>query len=203
MNFDAVIDRRRSESYKWREYPEDVIPLFVADMDFQAPEPVARALREYVDAGVFGYPRGLHATDRAQLRELMGLVADRMNDRYGWNVRPDDVVPVPGAVSGLNIACHMLSALATTDGARPSVLIQPPVYPQIFTAPKKADVAREDAPLDRDDSGRYSVDWDAFARAARTSGMFILCNPHNPTGRVFTSPAHCWQSRWPCSRRPN
>jgi cystathionine beta-lyase len=89
-------------------------------------------------------------------------------------------------VAGLNIACHTLSALAATAGAKPSVLIQPPVYPQIFTAPAKASVSREDAPLDRDGNGRYSVDWDSFARAARASGMFILCNPHNPTGRVFT-----------------
>jgi cystathionine beta-lyase len=116
----------------------------------------------------------------------MTLVADRMRDRYGWNVSPDDVVPVPGAVSGLNIACHALSALAASGEAKPSVLIQPPVYPQIFTAPKKADLSREDAPLDRDDNGRYSVDWDAFARAVPASGMFILCNPHNPAGRVFT-----------------
>ena len=186
MNFDAVVDRRQSESYKWREYPADVIPLFVADMDFQSPEPVARALRDYVDEGVFGYPRGLHATDRAQLHELMGLVAERMSDRYGWTVSPEDVVPVPGAVAGLNIACHTLKTLAATDGAKPSVLIQPPVYAQIFTAPAKASVTREDAPLVRDHNGRYSVDWDSFARAAQTSGMFILCNPHNPAGRVFT-----------------
>src|SRR4051812_14672357 len=105
MNFDEVIDRRGSESYKWREYPEDVIPLFVADMDFRSPEPVARALRDYIDGGVFGYPRGLHATDRAQLRELSQLVVDRMKDRYGWSITSDDVVPIPGAVSGLNIAC--------------------------------------------------------------------------------------------------
>src|SRR6185503_18016879 len=97
MNFDEIIDRRHSESYKWREYPDDVIPMFVADMDFRSPEPVARALREYVDEGVFGYPRGLHATDRAQLRELTGLVVDRMRDRYDWSISPDDVVPIPGA----------------------------------------------------------------------------------------------------------
>jgi len=186
MNFDAIVDRRRSESYKRREYPADVIPLFVADMDFQSPEPVASALRDYVEAGVFGYPRGLHATDRAQLRELMGLVADRMKDRYGWSVSPDDVVPVPGAVAGLNIACHTLSVLAATAGAKPSVLIQPPVYPQIFTAPAKAAVSREDSTLHREDNGHYSVDWDSFARLAKNAGMFILCNPHNPAGRVFT-----------------
>jgi cysteine-S-conjugate beta-lyase len=186
VTFDEVTDRRNSESYKWREYPSDVIPLFVADMDFRSPEPVAAALRQYVDAGVFGYPRGLHATDRAQLHELTGLVVERMQIRYGWTISPDAVVPIPGAVSGLNIACHALSALAATEGVKRSVLIQPPVYPQIFTAPAKAGVTREDSPLLRDANGRYSVDWDSFAPAAERAGMFILCNPHNPTGRVFT-----------------
>jgi cystathionine beta-lyase len=183
MNFDEPIDRRGSESYKWREYPDDVIPLFVADMDFRSPEPVVRALRDYVDAGVFGYPRGLHATDRAQLDELTTLVADRMRDRYGWFVAPEAVVPVPGAVSGLNIACHMLAD--SREPGRRGVLVQTPVYPQILIAPIKAGLTREEAPLVADDAGRYTVDWDAFSDAARRSGMFILCNPHNPVGRVF------------------
>src|SRR5438034_451346 len=86
MNFDEVINRRRSESYKWREYPEEVLPLFVADMDFHSPEPVARALGAYIDEGVFGYPRGLHSHDRAQVHELAGLVADRMAHRYKWRI---------------------------------------------------------------------------------------------------------------------
>src|SRR5581483_390839 len=124
MIFDEVLDRRRSESYKWREYPDDVIPLFVADMDFRSPEAVVRALRAYVDDSVFGYPRGLHAYDRARLCELAGVVVDRMADRYNWHITPDDVIPIPGVVAGLNLACH--SFRASPDVPRRSVLVQPP-----------------------------------------------------------------------------
>lgn len=184
MSFDERIDRRQSESYKWREFPEDVIPLFVADMDFRSPEPVARALREYVDAGVFGYPRGLHSTDRAQLVELTTLVTERMRDRYGWSLDRDAVVPVPGAVAALNIACH---SVLTGDApvARRSVLVTTPVYPQILNAPLKAGLTREESPLCPDADGRYALDWDSFEAGVRRAGLFILCNPHNPVGRVF------------------
>jgi cystathionine beta-lyase len=184
MSFDEPIDRRQSESYKWREYPEDVIPLFVADMDFRSPEPVARALREYVDAGVFGYPRGLHSTDRAQLVELTTLVADRMRERYGWSIGREAVVPVPGAVAALNIACR--SFMANDDpAARRGVLVNTPVYPQILNAPLKAGLTREEAPLCVGADGRHSIDWSSFEAGARRAGMFILCNPHNPVGRAF------------------
>jgi len=83
-DFDELLNRRDSESFKWREYAEDVLPLFVADMDFRSPEPVARALRAYVDGGVFGYPRGLHTFDVAELPEVTNMVVERMAQRYGW-----------------------------------------------------------------------------------------------------------------------
>src|SRR5579862_1007406 len=102
MTFDEVIDRRASESYKWREYPEDVLPLFVADMDFRSPEAVARALRAYIEEGVFGYPRGLHTYDHARLHGLAGVVVDRMAQRYNWRIAADDVILIPGVVAGLN-----------------------------------------------------------------------------------------------------
>src|SRR3954470_13137071 len=98
MNFDEIIDRRHTESFKWTEYPADVLPLFVADMDFRSPEPVAHALREYIDQGVFGYPRGLHTFDVNELPDLPAVVVDRMFQRYGWTIHPDDVVLIPGVV---------------------------------------------------------------------------------------------------------
>src|SRR5262245_43540268 len=106
FDFDEILDRRTTESYKWREYPEDVLPLFVADMDFRSPEPVTRALRSYVDRGVFGYPRALHTFDSRELPELPQIVAERMEARYGWKVSPEHVVLIPGVVPGLNLACH-------------------------------------------------------------------------------------------------
>jgi cystathionine beta-lyase len=184
MNFDEVINRRASESYKWREYPEDVLPLFVADMDFRSPEPVARALRAYIDEGVFGYPRGLHTRDRAQVHELAGLVVDRMAHRYSWRIAVEDVVLIPGVVPGLNITCHSFAARSNLE--QRAVLVQPPVYPPILAAPTNAQLQRVESPLRRENDGSYSIDWDSFrSGVARNTGLFVLCNPHNPVGRVF------------------
>ncbi|HEV2200921.1 MAG TPA: MalY/PatB family protein [Bryobacteraceae bacterium] len=178
MTFDEVIDRRASESYKWREYPEDVLPLFVADMDFRSPEPVVRALRSYIEDGVFGYPRGLHTYDRAQVHELAGLIVDRMAQRYHWRIAADDIVFIPGVVAGLNMACRAAGA--------GSVLVQPPVYPPILAAPANADLERVESPLHCENDGSYSIDWSSFGSGvARNARLFLLCNPHNPAGRVF------------------
>jgi len=84
-NFDQFINRRGTESVKWRAYPDDVLPLWVADMDFRSPEPVRRALRETVDHGVFGYPRGLHG-DAVGLPECGQTIVERLRDRYAWRV---------------------------------------------------------------------------------------------------------------------
>ena len=184
MNFDGVINRRISESYKWREYPEDVMPLFVADMDFRSPEPVSRALRAYIDDGVFGYPRGLHTNDRAQVHELAGLIVDRMAHRYNWQIAVDDVVLIPGVVPGLNITCH--SFAASSNPTECSVLVQTPVYPPILAAPTNAHLQRVESPLHCENDGSYSIDWESFrSGVARNTRLFLLCNPHNPVGRVF------------------
>src|SRR5215471_4319476 len=103
-DFDQVLSHRSSESFKWRTYPEDVLPLFVADMDFKSPAPVARALERYIEDGVFGYPRGLHTHDVKELPTLGEIVAERMQQRYGWKITPEEVVYIPGVVPGLNLA---------------------------------------------------------------------------------------------------
>jgi cystathionine beta-lyase len=179
-DFDEILDRRKTESFKWRTYPEDVLPLFVADMDFRSPEPVARALRAYLDGGVFGYPRGLHSFDMSELPELPNIVVERMERRYKWHISPQDVVLVPGVVPALNLACH---SAASQGGA---VLVQPPVYPPILWSPVNAHLQRQESPLICGSDGRYEIDWDTFASAITPeTRMFSLCNPHNPVGRVF------------------
>lgn len=180
IDFDEVLSRRGSESFKWRAYPEDVLPLFVADMDFKSPEPVARALKGYVDDGVFGYPRGLHSHDIKELPALGEIVARRMQKRYGWNVKPEEVVYIPGVVPGLNLACHAVNVQGGT------VLVQTPVYPPILGAPVHAHLTRQESELQRGGDLRYYVDWKSFAEAITPeTRMFLLCNPHNPVGRVF------------------
>src|SRR5437773_12175196 len=107
-DFDRVLARGNSESFKWRTYPADVLPLFVAEMDFKSPAPVRRALQRYIDDGVFGYPRGLHTHDAKELPSLSEIVVERMAQRYGWRIAVEDVVYIPGVVPGLNLACHSI-----------------------------------------------------------------------------------------------
>ena len=97
-DFDRFIDRRHTESGKWRRYGDDVLPMFVADMDFLSPQPVIRALRERVEHGIFGYP--------TEPPELRGVIVDRLQRLYDWEVSPEALVFLPGVVPGFNQACH-------------------------------------------------------------------------------------------------
>src|SRR6266446_5194052 len=172
-DFDRLIDRRRTDSQKWQTYGPDVLPLWIADMDFQSPEPVIRALRERVEHGVFGYLM-------FEQPEFHQLFADRLLKRYGWRVSPDAVVIIPGVIPGFNVAGRVLAA--SGDG----LILQTPVYPPILRAAGNMGLTREEAPLARRLDGSYEVDVDAFAAAIRDrTRFFLLCNPHNPVGRVF------------------
>jgi len=172
-DFDRVLDRRSTLSNKWRKYPPDVLPLWVADMDFPSPEPVVRALRERAEHGVYGY--GFEDPEFGE------VFADRVQKRYGWKVSPEALVLVAGVIPGLNVACRALTEPG--DG----LLMQVPVYPPILRSPTNHGLTRDDAPLGREADGRYVADLDRFRAAIhRRTRAFLLCNPHNPVGRVFT-----------------
>jgi len=172
-DFDRLIDRRHSDSSKWQKYGPDVLPLWVADMDFQSPEPVIRALRERVEHGVYGYIT-------FEQPEFHQLFADRLSKRYGWRVSPDAVVIIPGVIPGFNVAGRILAKPG--DG----LVLMTPVYPPILRAASNIDLTREEAPLARRADGSYEVDFDAFNSVIRDrTRFFLLCNPHNPVGRVF------------------
>jgi cystathionine beta-lyase len=172
VDFDRVVDRRNTDSNKWRKFPPDVLPLWVADMDFPSPPAVADALRARVEHGFFGY--------LAEHAELPAVVAERLAKRYGWRVSPEAVVLVPGVNVGNNFACGALA------GSGDGVLLQTPAYPPLLRAASNLGRARQEHVLARDGDGRYVLDLDAFAAAItpRTK-VFVLCNPHNPVGRVF------------------
>jgi len=178
-NFDELINRRGTESFKWRAYPDDVLPLWVADMDFMSPEPVRRALREAVDHGVCGYPRGLYGVG-PELPEYADVIVARLRDRYAWAVEREDIVFLPGIVVGLNVMSNMFRA----QGG--SLVVQPPVYPPILDTAQTAGLIRCEAPLVRQSDGTYAVAWDQFEAALHAdTRAFVLCNPHNPVGRAF------------------
>ena len=171
-DFDQPVDRTASDSAKWHHYDEDVLPMWVADMDFRSPEPVIQALHERVEHGIFGYGFEPPA--------LRTAVVERLKRLYGWSVAPEAIVFMPGVVSAFNLACRAM----TRPGE--GVLVQTPVYPPILTAPGNQGLVREEMALTQQADGSYTIDMDAFEQAiSGRTRVFLLCNPHNPVGRVF------------------
>jgi len=171
-DFDQLIDRRHTDSEKWRRYDEDVLPLWVADMDFAVPEPVVHALKERLAHPIFGYGRPPDG-----LREV---IQERLARLYDWHVEMDEIIFLPGVVSGFNLACR------TVGVPGDEVLVEPPVYPPMLSAPENNRRICKIVPLVEGDE-RYEHDLDAFEQAiTERTALFLLCNPHNPVGRVFT-----------------
>ncbi|MBX3009940.1 MAG: PatB family C-S lyase [Caldilineaceae bacterium] len=175
-DFDTIIDRRASDSAKWHFYSEDVLPMWVADMDFRSPEPILRAMHERIDHGVFGY-----GGVTAQLREV---ICERMARLYNWKVHPEAIVSLPGLVSGLNVVSRAIGDRG--DG----VLVNTPVYPPFLSAPTNQERELQSAPLAKEEKQgllHYSLDVAALTQALQANTrLFILCNPHNPIGRAYT-----------------
>jgi cystathionine beta-lyase len=174
-NFDIVPNRRNSNSIKWLRYEKDVLPMWVADMDFSAPKPILTALHKAVDHGVFGYEMATPA--------LKETVAVRMDKLYGWKVKPEAVVAVTGIVSGFSVAAR----IACTS--KKGVLVQTPVYNEFHEVKNNIGIPQLDAPLIKHVDGNilnYEIDWDIFEKQVKKAGMFLLCNPHNPLGIIFS-----------------
>lgn len=166
-------DRRRTDSLKWGLFGDEVLPLWVADMDFSSPAEVIAALHERVEHGVFGYAR--------ESRELKELITGRMETLYGWKITPEDIILLPGVVSAFNLVSQMVAEPGE------SILIQPPVYPPFFDAPRHGGAHTVFSPINPDKNGEYHIDYSAFEAAIEDdTRLFLLCNPHNPIGRVFT-----------------
>ena len=171
-DFSRRINRRKYESIKWHRYGEDVLPMWVADMDFESPEPVIRALQERVAHGVFGY-----GSAPIELREV---IVDRLATLYDWQVTPEDLLFLPGVVPGFNLTCHAVASPGE------GVLIQTPIYYPILDAPAQAGLSNDEMELVRQSDGAYEIDFDLFEDTVTDkTRVFILCNPHNPVGRVF------------------
>jgi len=149
-----------------------VLPMWVADMDFLSPEPVVRALHERVEHGMFGYCR--------MSPELPEVVVERLQRLYGWEVSPEDLMFLPGVVVGFNLAWHAVTSPG--DG----VLLQTPIYFPMLRGPDNAGLVNDEMQLTRQPDGRYVIDFDAFEGAITDrTRLFLLCNPHNPVGRVY------------------
>lgn len=172
FDFDKIIDRRDTNSLKWNKYKgQDIIPLWVADTDFRAPEGVIEALHNRVEHGIFGYSR--------PSPRLIELVIQRMKDLYDWEIQADWLLFMPGVVPGLNFGIKAW--------CRPEqhVITPKPVYYPFLHAPEYNDRPVSYLPMQLVDD-RWLPDFAAFEELAKDADVFLLCNPHNPGGTVFT-----------------
>lgn len=173
FDFTTPIDLTRMPGDKWGRYAgRDVIPMWVADMDFTAPPAVLEALHARIDHGVFGY------TDAWPT--LVEAVVEGIARDHDWRIEPDWLVWLPGVVTGFNIAC------ATAGDAGAGIFTATPVYPPFLFAPGNTGRRLQRADLVCDGK-QWAWDWDAVDAAIDdTTRLLLLCNPHNPVGRVFT-----------------
>ncbi|MBI5769455.1 MAG: putative C-S lyase [Verrucomicrobia bacterium] len=172
FDFDTPPERRGTDSQKWQKYAgRDILPMWVADMDFACPPAILDAMRARVDHGLFGYARPTKsATDS---------VVAALESRYGWQIDPAWLVWLPGLVVGLNVTARAFAE------AGDEVLTLTPVYPPFMSAPKNSGRVSTTVPFVLE-SGRWTIDWDALERAVTPrTRMFFLCNPHNPLARVW------------------
>lgn len=169
FDFERVVDRRGGDSIKWNRYAgRDVLPMWVADMDFAAPPAIIAALQRRVAHGVFGYADVWPA--------LTDSVLGHLQTAYGWRIEADWLIWLPGLVTGLNVACHAV------DG---DVLTATPVYPPFMSAPRLSGRGLGTFPLVQQ-SDRWGWDWAAATAAlSPTTKLFLLCHPHNPVGRAW------------------
>lgn len=176
MDLDNLLQRLNTGSKKWSQYPQDVLPMWVADMDFPVAEPIVQALRTRLDHPMLGY-----SVAQDSLRRT--LVA-HLGERYQWHIQPEDLVFLPGVEPGVNMALKALPGTGSSSDKN-AVLVQTPNYPPLLDAPAHWGLARVDLPFHADAKGEYPTDIAALDQALSRVGALLLSNPHNPLGKVF------------------
>lgn len=167
-------DLRRRRSAKWLNYPPDVIPAFVAEMDFPADPNLTAAVQRAVDDSDFGY------APYAAMAGFPEAVAKWQSTSFAWDVDPRLVVAIPDVVRGLEIGVRM----ATAPGE--AVIVTPPIYPPFLLTPPGLNRSRADVPMIETEGG-WRLDWEGLDRAmADGARTMIFCHPHNPAGRAWT-----------------
>ncbi|MEM7672307.1 MAG: PatB family C-S lyase [Verrucomicrobiota bacterium] len=173
FDFETPLSRLNTGSLKWEKYKDrDILPLWVADMDFKSPQKVLDALYKRVDHGIFGYTKPYDSVEAAVINYLA--------DSHGFRVERSSLVWLPGLVPALNVAARACGQ------PQDAVMTSTPVYPPFLTSPTNQLKTLVTDSLKYVD-GRYTFDFDAMERSITPeTRMFILCNPHNPVGRVFS-----------------
>ena len=173
FDFDTPVDRGGTASVKWNKYgSRDILPMWVADMDFACAPAIVAALRKRIDHPIYGYSEPTSG--------LLDATIDHLRSEYDWKVERDWIVWLPGLVVGLNVVCRAFGR----EGA--DVMTAVPIYPPFLSAPVNA--ARNAVRVQMVESnGAWRWDMAALERAITPSSrLLLLCNPHNPVGRVFS-----------------
>lgn len=173
-NFDHCPDRRNLGSLKWERYADpSVLPLWVADMDFESAPEIIHALESRLKHGVFGYT--------IPYESLYESVITYLRNSHAYTVEKEWLHFLPGLVPAINLCCHAFTK--KTD----SIMTVTPVYPPFLSAPKYAQRELISVPLSLNASDQWTFDFESMERAIQpNTKLFILCNPHNPVGRVYT-----------------
>lgn len=174
FNFDEIVDRRGSGSYKWDSSTEnDILPMWVADMDFKVAPPIEEALIKRVKEGIFGYT--------FVPEEFYNAVINWFNSRHNWSIKRDSIIYTSGVVPAISA---IIKALCQPEEG---VLVQTPVYNCFFSSIKNNGCRVIENRLIYD-GDRYTIDFKDFEHKISSGdvSIFLLCNPHNPSGRVWT-----------------
>lgn len=172
-DFDKTIDRRATNSYKWDSAPEGVLPMWVADMDFRTAPAIIDALQKRVAHGIFGYTRVPDA--------YYDAVTSWFSRRHGWDIDREWIIYTSGVVPAVSAVIKAM----TVPGDK--VIVQTPVYNCFFSSIRNNGCEIVSNPLRRT-ADTYEMDFDALERCAADprAKVMLLCNPHNPAGRVWT-----------------
>jgi cysteine-S-conjugate beta-lyase len=174
-DFDEIVDRTNTSSMKWEKYKtSDIIPMWVADMDFKAPPQILDTIQQSIEHGILGYtliPDGLD-----------DIIIENLYTLYKWKVKKEWIIWAPGVVSALNVACAVCG--------RPSdkIVTTTPVYPPFFSAPSNNGKFLSTVPM-IETRRRITLDFDALEKEFKNSStsLFMFCSPYNPGGTVFTN----------------
>ncbi len=171
FDFDQLFDRHNTGSTKWSRYSADVLPMWVADMDFAAPPVVIAALQQRLLHPLVGY-----SVAQDNLREA--IVADLWN-KFSWKVKPQELIFLPGVESGFNMA------LKARGPPQQNVVVQVPNYPPLRHAPGHWGLNKVELEFDAQADGTYLTPLDVLRESLNGGGALLLSNPHNPIGKVF------------------
>ncbi|MDK2586074.1 MalY/PatB family protein [Romboutsia sedimentorum] len=176
-NFDAVIDRSNNFAAKWSEMDKkygtnDLLPMWIADMDFKTAPCIIDALRDRLEQGIYGY-----TTRPASYNEAIASWTDR---RYGWKIKPEWLIFSPGVIPTISILIQEMTK------ENDKIMIQEPVYSPFNSVVKQNKRDLVISPLIKLEDGNYVMDYEDIESKIKDVKVFILCNPHNPVGRVWT-----------------